>query len=100
MQCPDRLQPRPPTKPQLLGALEIRAWGRAVISRGLGAHAAGLGCVLGWSWLACCVLTSFACAFAAVASVTVTRAAFAALTVFGSAGAFGCGVDVCRFGWA
>ena len=27
----------------LLGALEVRAWGRAVISRGLGAHAAGLG---------------------------------------------------------
>jgi hypothetical protein len=75
----------------LLGTLEVRAWGRAVIGRGFGAHAAGFGGVFSWGYLACCVLTCFTCAFAAVAAVAVTRAAFAALTVFGGAGAFGCG---------
>lgn len=80
----------------MLGTLEIRAWRRAVIGRGFGAHAAGLGGVFSWGCLACCVLTCFTCAFAAVAAVAVTRAAFAALTVFGGAGAFGCGVVVAR----
>jgi hypothetical protein len=80
----------------LLGTLEVRAWGRTVIGRGFGAHAAGLGGVFSWGYLACCVLTCFTCAFAAVAAVAVTRAAFAALTVFGGAGAIGCGVAV---GW-
>jgi hypothetical protein len=80
----------------LLGTLEIRTWSRTVICRGFGAQAAGLGCVFSWGCLACCVLTCFTCAFAAVAAVAVTRAAFAALTVFGGAGAFGCGVVVAR----
>jgi hypothetical protein len=80
----------------LLGTLKIRAWGRAVISWGFGAHAVVLGGVFSWGYLACCVLTYFACAFAAVAAVAVTRAAFPALTVFGGAGALGCGVAVAR----
>lgn len=78
----------------MLGTLKIRAWGRAVIGRGFGAHGAGLGSVFSWGCLACCVLTSFTCAFAAVAAIAVTRAAFPALTVFGGAGAIGCGVVV------
>jgi hypothetical protein len=77
-----------------LGPFKIRAWGRTVIGQGLGAHAAGLGGVFGWGLLASCVLTCFASAFAAVTAVAVPRAAFAALTVFGSAGAFDCGVGV------
>jgi hypothetical protein len=80
----------------LLGTLEIRTWRRAVIGRGFGAQAAGLGCVFSWGLFASGVLTRFACAFAAVAAVAVTRAAFAALAVFGCVGAFGCGVAVGR----
>jgi hypothetical protein len=79
----------------LLGTLEIRTWSRAVISRGFGAQAAGLGGVFTRGLFACGVLTRFASAFAAVTAVAVTRAAFAALTVFGCAGAFGRGVAVC-----
>ena len=82
----------------MLGTLEIRAWCRAVICGSFGAQAAGLGGVFSWGLLASCVLTDFASAFTAVAAVAVTRAAFAALTVFGGAGAFGCGVAVCRLG--
>ena len=81
----------------MLGTLKIRAWGRAVIGWGFGAHGAGLGGVFSWGCLACCVLTCFTCAFAAVAAIAVTRAAFPALTVFGGAGAFGCGVAIARF---
>jgi hypothetical protein len=80
----------------LLGTLEIRTCGRTVICRGFGAHAAGLGCVFTRGLFASGVLTRFACTFAAVTAIAVTRAAFAALVVFGSAGAFGRGVAVGR----
>jgi hypothetical protein len=80
----------------LLGTLEIRTWSRTVICRGFGAQAAGFGCVFNWGLFASGVLTRFACAFAAVTAVAVTRAPFAALVVFGCAGAFGCGVAVGR----
>jgi hypothetical protein len=84
----------------LLGTLEIRTWSRTVICRGFGAHAAGFGCVFTRGLFASGVLTRFACAFAAVTAVAVTRASFAALIVFGCAGAFGCGVAVGRLVWA
>jgi hypothetical protein len=80
----------------LLGTLEIRAWGRAVLGRGFGALAAGLGGVIAGGLITCWLLACLASAFTAVTAVTVTRAAFAALTVFGCAGAFGWGVGVCR----
>jgi hypothetical protein len=67
----------------LLGTLEIRTWGRAVISRSFCVHAAGLGGVFTSGLFACGVLTRFASAFSAVSAISVTRTAFAALTVFG-----------------
>jgi hypothetical protein len=80
----------------LLGTFEIRTWGRAVFSRRFCALAAGLGDVIARGLLACGLLACFASAFAAVTAIAVTRAAFAALIVFGCAGAFGRGVGVCR----
>lgn len=45
--------------------------------------------------ISCCVRACFTRAFAAVTAVAVTRAAFAALTVFGCASALCCGIGVC-----
>ena len=80
----------------MLSTLEIRARGRAVLCRGFGALAAGLGGVIAGGLITYWVLSCLASAFTAVAAVTVTRAAFAAFIVFSCAGTFGWGVGVCR----
>jgi hypothetical protein len=78
----------------LLFPLEIRAWGRTVIGRGFGTPVAELGGFSPRGLFACCVLTCFARAFAAVTAVAVAGAAFTALTVFGGIGAFVCDIGV------
>jgi len=79
----------------LLGTLEIRAWSRAVISLGFSALAGWLGGVITRGLISGCVRACFTRTFAAVTAVTVTRAAFAAFTVFGCTSALCCGVGVC-----
>ena len=79
----------------LLCTLEIRAWGRAVFYLGFSALAGWLGGVIACGLISCCVRACFTRAFAAVTAVAVTRAAFAAFTVFGCATALCCGVGVC-----
>jgi hypothetical protein len=79
----------------LLGTLEIRAWSRAVFGRGIGTQTLRFGAVMAGGWIDRRVLPSFASTFAAVTAIAVTRAAFAAFTVFGRAGAFGASASVC-----
>ena len=79
----------------MLCTLEIRAWGRAVFRLGFSALACWLGGVIACGLIRCCVRACFTRAFAAVTAVAVTRAAFAAFTVFGCTSALCCGVGVC-----
>ena len=79
----------------MLCTLEIRAWGRAIFRLGFSTLAYWLGGVIACGLISCCVRACFTRAFAAVTSVAVTRAAFAAFTVFGCACALCCGVGVC-----
>ncbi len=76
----------------MLCTLEIRAWGRAVFHLGFSALAGWLGGVIACGLISCCVRACFTRAFAAVTAVAVTRAAFAAFTVFSCASALSCGV--------
>jgi hypothetical protein len=88
----------------LLGPLEIRAWGWAVIGRDFCTLAVGLGGVIARGLIVCRVRTCFASAFAAVTAVAVARAAFTALIVLSWAGTIVCRIGVsvlicaqCRF---
>ncbi len=79
----------------MLGTFEIGALSRALICLCITAQTAWLCAVIACSLLACRVLTCFTSAFAAITAVAVTRAAFAAFTVFGGATAL-CGrVGLC-----
>lgn len=79
----------------MLGTLEIRARCRAVFCLGFSALARWLGRVITRGLISCCVRACFTSAFAAVTAVAVTRAAFAAFTVFGCTIALCCGVGIC-----